>query len=60
MGNLLDFNLIVRFNMPLEEQPLTKAECFNLFQAVSNMHIVSPWKEKDVYWASFGGRLIVN
>lgn len=57
-GNLLGLTFRFRFKEPLEESFfIPETACSETFRAVSDMHIISPWDEKDFYWASFGGRL---
>ena len=57
-GNLLGLTFRFRFKEPLDESFfIPETACSETFRAVSDMHIISPWDEKDFYWASFGGRL---
>ena len=56
-GDLLGLNLRLRFKNPIEESFFIPEDvCIETFRAVSDMHIISPWDEKDFYWSSFGGR----
>lgn len=57
-GKLLGLTFRFRFKEPLDESFfIPETACSETFRAVSDMHIISPWDEKDFYWASFGGRL---
>lgn len=44
--------LLVYARVKEDKQMLTDDLCYQLFQEIDSMHIISPWEEKDYYWIS--------